>query len=165
MACGVYVIRNVENGKCYYGSSVDIDKRIYQHWSALNDGKHPNEHLMSAWRLYGEHAFRFENYKVLDSIEEARALEQWILEAHYDRWDELYNKAMHVENRIVSEETKRKMSEAKKGKLLSEKVKQKLSEFNKGKVLSEETKLKLSEASRAYWAARKANQQNNNKEL
>ena len=50
--------------------------------------------------------------------------------------------------RNVSEETRRKMSEAKKGKLgvkRSEETKRKISEAKKGKVFSEEHKQKLSE--------------------
>lgn len=47
---------------------------------------------------------------------------------------------------IHSEETKRKMSEAKKGKTLLEKHKRKLSEAKKGKTLSEEHRRKLSES-------------------
>lgn len=45
-----------------------------------------------------------------------------------------------------SEETKRKMSEAKKGKYRSEEIKRKISEANKGRHHSEETKRKLSKS-------------------
>ena len=44
-----------------------------------------------------------------------------------------------------NEETRRKISAAKKGKVLSEETKRKLSEVNKGKHLSEETRRKMSE--------------------
>lgn len=66
-----------------------------------------------------------------------------------------------------SEQTKRKMSESQKGKTLSDETKQKMSAAKKGKPsprkgkphgpMSAEQKQKLSEASRAYWARRKAN--------
>jgi hypothetical protein len=46
----------------------------------------------------------------------------------------------------VSKETKRKMSEAKKGKKHSEEARKNMSKAQKGKKLSEETKRKLSEA-------------------
>ena len=49
-------------------------------------------------------------------------------------------------NKIVSEESRRKMSEAQKGRTISEEHKRKISESNKGKIFSEETKLKISEA-------------------
>ena len=47
---------------------------------------------------------------------------------------------------VFSEETKKKLSEAHKGKTHSEESKRKMSEVNKGKTLSEEHKIKLSEA-------------------
>ena len=53
---------------------------------------------------------------------------------------------IHANGRILSEETKRKMSEAAKGKTLSEETKRKISEAAKGKTLSEEAKRKIGEA-------------------
>jgi hypothetical protein len=47
---------------------------------------------------------------------------------------------------VFSEETKKKLSEAHKGKTHSEESKRKMSEVNKGKTLSEEHKRKISEA-------------------
>jgi len=49
---------------------------------------------------------------------------------------------------VCSEETKRKMSEARRGGTHSEETRRKISEANKGKKLSEETRRKLSEAHR-----------------
>ena len=46
---------------------------------------------------------------------------------------------------IVSDETKRKLSEINKGKTHSDETKRKLSEINKGKKVSDETRRKLSE--------------------
>ena len=56
---------------------------------------------------------------------------------------------IHNETRVFSEETKRKISEAQKGKILSEETKRKLSEAQKGKILSEETKRKIGEAKKS----------------
>ena len=59
---------------------------------------------------------------------------------------------------VHSEETKRKISEANKGRTLSEETKRKMSEAKKGKtsnkkgtLLSEETKRKISEAMKDKW--------------
>ena len=49
---------------------------------------------------------------------------------------------------IYSKETRKKMSEAKKGKTLSEETRKKMSEAHKGKTLSEETRKKISEANK-----------------
>lgn len=43
-----------------------------------------------------------------------------------------------------SEETRKKMSEAHKGKIISEETRKKMSETHKGKILSDETKIKIS---------------------
>ena len=48
--------------------------------------------------------------------------------------------------RNVSEETRRKLSEANRGKVFSEETKRKLSESQKGRVFSEETRRRMSEA-------------------
>jgi len=52
--------------------------------------------------------------------------------------------------RVLSEETRRKLSEAQKGRVQSEETKRKLSEANKGKVLTEEHKKKLSESNKGH---------------
>ena len=66
--------------------------------------------------------------------------------------------------RHCSEEHKRKISEANKGRTLSPEHRKKISEAHKGKKLSEETKRKISEGHRGkgsgtgfkkYWAERK----------
>lgn len=50
-----------------------------------------------------------------------------------------------LKNRIVSKEQREKISKANKGKILSEETKNKISKNNKGKLFSNETRTKLSE--------------------
>jgi group I intron endonuclease len=57
---GIYKIVNIIDGKCYYGSSADIDKRFLLHLRTLRNGTHHNTHLQRAWIKYGEDAFVFE---------------------------------------------------------------------------------------------------------
>lgn len=40
-----FLVQNMENGKCYIGSSVHIRNRISQHKWALSKGKHPSEDM------------------------------------------------------------------------------------------------------------------------
>ena len=50
---GVYQIKNLINGKLYIGSSIDVDKRLKSHFSALDKGCHNNAYLQNAWNKYG----------------------------------------------------------------------------------------------------------------
>lgn len=72
---GIYRIRNIINGKCYYGSSKEIEKRIRRHKRELKNNIHVNCILQRAWNKYGEHSFLFEiveecNVDVLLEIEQ-----------------------------------------------------------------------------------------------
>ena len=65
------------------------------------------------------------------------------------------HKSLHSKGKIVSEETKQKMSIAQKGKPRSKDSIRKRSETMKGHHLSEETRKKLSEARKKYLAKKK----------
>lgn len=58
------------------------------------------------------------------------------------------HKKLHNQTAIVSDETRRKRSEAMKGRHLSEEHKQKIRNANKGKIFSEEHRKKISEANK-----------------
>jgi predicted GIY-YIG superfamily endonuclease len=156
MKPGVYQIENRTTGKKYIGSSSNTHRRLSEHWNLLNGGRHSNEHLMYAWRKYGDRDFDFEVIKHFDTVEEARAYEQELLDEYRlnNRWQELYNKAIHVENVIISEEQKKKISESLKGNsiysTLSDetklKIRQAVSEAKTGIPRKEETKRKISES-------------------
>ena len=62
---------------------------------------------------------------------------------------------LHHKNKIVSEETKQKMSKAQKGKPRSVESIRKRSETVKGRPLSEETKKKIAEARKKYFAKKR----------
>lgn len=57
--CGIYMIFNEVNQKCYIGQSANIEKRWHDHLNALNNGNHYNTHLQNAWNKYGEENFTF----------------------------------------------------------------------------------------------------------
>lgn len=57
MKSGIYRIVNTVNGKCYIGSSKDIDKRVRQHMGKLRAGTHINPYLQNAYNKYGEESF------------------------------------------------------------------------------------------------------------
>lgn len=67
---GIYLIQNLENGKKYYGSSLNLDKRLYEHKRNLRLGQHDNKHLQSSWNKYTEDNFKFEIVEEIPIIED-----------------------------------------------------------------------------------------------
>lgn len=73
MACGIYKIVNVSNGKFYVGSSKDIASRWKAHITSLKAGIHHSRYLQASWNLYGSDSFEI---NVLEYCDEARLLER-----------------------------------------------------------------------------------------
>lgn len=179
---GIYIIKNLRNGKFYLGQAQNIRRRWSAHRSNLRRNIHGNCHLQRAWNIDGEKKFKF---LVLEycSIEQLNEREQVHLNA-YVSGDNCYNiaKDATAPNRGRSgtmlgkhhtDETKRKISEAKRGKPshgkkhttesiqkikdakrnISDETRRKMSDakrgkpaHNKGKPMSEEQRHKQSEA-------------------
>jgi len=126
----IYVMKNMINGNCYVGQTKKkVDRRIYEH------SFEKKSLLGKAIRKYGMESFckyEYTNipYGLLDYCE------QQMIQKINSAVPNGYN--IHLggqANRIVSEETKRKISKAKKG----------YPSPNKGKKLSEEQKIKMSQ--------------------
>jgi len=158
---GIYEIVNLYDGRAtaYVGSSVKIKKRWRRHVLALRKGGHDNAHLQAAWNKYGEGAFSFCVLEQVGDRENLLEREQSFLDCAFEVGN-TYNMAKHADlppisrGAVLSEEHRRKISEAHKGKSVPEETKHKISETRKkqgspwlkGKRLSEETKRKISEA-------------------
>jgi group I intron endonuclease len=58
----IYKITNTVNGKIYIGKTErkNPKSRFYKHLDGLKYGYHPNKHLLSAYKKYGESVFAFE---------------------------------------------------------------------------------------------------------
>jgi group I intron endonuclease len=87
---GVYHIVNLENGKLYVGSSVEVEKRLDRHRRDLKKGEHHCIPLQRAWNKYGEEAFEFRIVRIYDNEFDARFIEQEQLDS-LDSLDLLYN--------------------------------------------------------------------------
>jgi group I intron endonuclease len=64
---GIYKIMNKINGDCYYGSSINIEKRWDRHIYDLKRGSHHNLILQRAWDKYGKVNFSFELVEECDT--------------------------------------------------------------------------------------------------
>ena len=168
---GVYSIRNRINGKRYVGSaSRSFRTRWGYHLKDLRANKHRNRHLQSSWRKYGEDVFEFEILEVCEP-DDCVSREQVFMDAMEVTCDvHGYNIApiagscrgiIRKKGRIVSEETRRKMSEALKGRNPTEEQLRKLSAAIKGvkrKPFTAETKAKMAASQRGKKASPEARQ-------
>jgi len=76
---GIYVIKNLVNGKVYVGSAVKIVQRWAEHRSMLKRGVHHSVILQNSWIKHGELAFSFNILEIVESPEFLIAREQfWI---------------------------------------------------------------------------------------
>ena len=165
MICGIYMIQNKVNGKIYIGQAVNIEKRWGKHKSELRGNYHINKHLQNAWNKDGESNFEFTVICECDESQLNTMEEYYIYELMTYDDDIGYNKTYGGDSGRPAEETKQKISGAKKGKYcgknspnygrtFSEEHKRKLSEANKGKTHSEKTRRKMSEARKGKYCGK-----------
>ncbi len=76
-SCGIYLIQNTTNGKCYVGSSKNIRQRLFWHYNNLENKKHPNSRLQNSYNKYGKNHFVF--IPILNcTVNYNHILEQWV---------------------------------------------------------------------------------------
>jgi group I intron endonuclease len=80
---GLYAIVHQPTNRCYVGSANDVRRRFKEHRSLLRRGSHHSRYLQNAWNKYGEQQFVFKVVAAVDSLEEARTLEQIMLDCFY----------------------------------------------------------------------------------
>lgn len=124
---GIYLIQNIENGKCYVGSSYNIRKRLFWHFNRLDSGGHPNNKLQNSYNKYGRDKFRF--IPILNCpTEYNHILEQWVKDK--SEYNCGYNIAINCDS-------------PNRGLVLTQQQKDKISNNNKGFKWSEEQKQQL----------------------
>ena len=111
--CGVYVIRNIENGKMYIGStSNSFKKRWENHRRKLRKNKHHSTHLQSSYNKYGKDSFEFQIIEIT-SPEKARERESYYISL-YNTLNPKYGYNIAIVNEdgttSVSDSTKAKLS-------------------------------------------------------
>ncbi len=72
---GIYKIRNIINNKVWIGSSVNIIKRLSNHWGGLLKNKN-SPHLQASFNKYGAKAFEWSIVKEVATIIKAIPKEQ-----------------------------------------------------------------------------------------
>ncbi len=156
---GVYVIKNLCDGKVYVGStSQGFRKRWHEHRRHLRKGTHGSAHLQHAWNRDGEASFEFAVLEVVTDLETLLAVEaKWFdetgccdgrygynvrTEPHSNRGIKLgpqspelrARRSAWMKGRVVSEETRAKLRARppRRGHTISEAHKQALLRASKG---------------------------------
>ena len=110
----IYTIKNIINGNCYVGSTVNVSHRFGKHRRALTRGVHPNHYLQNAWNKYGENSFTFNVVELAGSKQEMIDREQYYINTLVG----LYNLSPTAGSTLgvkLKESTRRKMSIARVG--------------------------------------------------
>ena len=184
MESGIYLIKNLVNNKTYIGSSVNVEKRLYEHKWKLNKNCHDNIYLQRSWNKYKGKSFCFDKY--LDcNKQDLIFYEQLVIDAFIVRYgkENIYNiclVAYSTLGRKHSDETKKKIGLKSKGRWTGKKhteetkkkirlnnigknkgkkpsleTRLKMSKNRKGKKFSEEHKKHLSKSIKKYWDNKK----------
>ncbi len=163
----IYKITNLVNGKFYIGSTVNFPRRRATHFSLLRTKKHNNPYLQQAFTKHGESNFKIE-VLVIVAMDELIPTEQKIIDALRATTHDIGYNVCVVAGRPNakpkgyhrSEETKRRISIARKGIKHTAQSRAKMSlgqkqryanggvVNNKGKKMSAESRLKMSIAHR-----------------
>lgn len=131
MTTGIYSIKNIKNGNQYIGSSANIEERWKRHISRLNKCEHHSRHLQNAWQYYGAESFDFSILLICD-VDSLIEYEQYCI----DTMKPVYNvspTAGRTAGIIRTNEYKLKQSKSQSGKVMSEETRRKISEGMKGK--------------------------------
>lgn len=175
----IYLCKNIINNKIYIGRTKDLEKRIFFHIRDAKYGKKNKTLFHKSINKYGIDNFSFTILEERLSEEESKKKEIYYIDKYNAKvpngmnlttgGDGVSNPSDDVRKRIsegnkgrecfwkgkkLSEEHKRKISEAKTGIVMSKETKKKISEGNKGKIRSEEMKCRYSESHKGItsWA-------------
>lgn len=157
---GIYKITNTVRGLIYIGSAKSLRVRLASHLRALKSGNHDNARLQNSWNKYGPNAFSF---SVIEYVTDEHLLlerEQHFIDTLNASVKPNFNicpRAGSSSGRLVSDETKLKMSAAHIGRKMppesvaktaaahtgmkrSLETRQRISESAKGRVMSQKTR-------------------------
>lgn len=129
----IYLVTNLVTGKHYVGQT---RRTLQSRWKGHCDGKRCGRALGAAIRKYGRESFTIEPVFECGSAEELNRLETACISALLSHLPENgYNLNLGGNVRTPSEDSRRKMSEAQKGRTVSAEARRKLSAAKKGKKL------------------------------
>lgn len=116
---GIYAITNIQNGKRYIGSAVNINSRLRTHRSLLNRGIHCNIKLQRAWNKYSSECFSFTVVEYVENKNDLIAREQFWIDKIDASSKENYNVLANAVSTLGykhTEESNKKRSASLKGR-------------------------------------------------
>jgi len=133
MDSGIYQIYNPITNKRYIGSSIDVYRRLKEHRRNLKRDRHCNSHLQNAWNKY-KYLLIFEVLELCE-VNWIRECEQMYID-YYKSYDRNFGYNINIEAfgdlTKLSDETKRKLSIAHKGKIIPRYIVEKIRIANTG---------------------------------
>jgi len=172
---GIYQIQSkIKPERIYMGSSIDVNGRRNGHLYELRHNKHHSHKLQRHYNKYSEQDLEFSILCVC-SKNQLSWIEQYYIDFYQPYFNECNFVGKSMLGRPLSEEHKRKISQANKGKTTekslrnliparkgnknmlgkchSEETKRRMSISAKGKIKSVETREKISKAAKERWSS------------
>jgi group I intron endonuclease len=140
----IYKITNSINDKVYIGQTVESLKKRWNRHTWVCTIKRNAMAITNAIVKYGKENFIIEEIDKADDIEELNEKEIYYINLYKSISPNGYNLTTGGNNKRLSEETKRKISESNKGRKTSDETRKKLSDSHKGVKFSNERRLKMS---------------------
>lgn len=145
----IYAIRHKDTNKLYIVSSINYVNRWNIHRWHLNRGTHHSRYLQRCWDKHGADAFEF---MIVHMVEEDHELLDWE-QFWLDKLKPVFNSSPTAGNTLgfkFSEESKRRIANARRGTKASPETRAKLSEMRKGMKQSPEAIRKSAEGRRGF---------------
>ena len=127
----IYKYTNLINGKIYIGKTYRLNKRKYEH-----KHREVNTYFHNALKKYGFENFKYEVIAQTDNDKTLNFLERYYIRKFNSFGENGYNLTLGGEGTLgkhLTEEQKKKVSEAQKGKVVTDETKMKMSLSGKGK--------------------------------
>lgn len=147
-ASGIYQIKNKATGKVYVGSAVHVCRRWALHKRQLRKGAHHSAKLQNAWNKYGEASFELTMLEVVQDLSRLCEREQYWIDLLQSARDgmNMSPTAGSILGAKFSEESKRRMSAAAKGKKKTSQHVEKVRQALIGRTMTLEQRQKMRQA-------------------
>lgn len=149
----IYKATNLKNNKVYIGQTTEsLGSRKSKHYNKAFNNKF-NTYFLNALKKYDKNDFTWEEIDNANTLEELNTKEQhWIKYYNSNIHDYGYNSTSGGDYSIMTEETRKKISIAKKQYKFTDKHKKNISLKTKEGMASQEVKQKLSQIKKEFYA-------------